>query len=153
MACSSRSGIPGRAYSRKTSIVFSIHFTQPNRPEWEWDWQSAVHLWKDTVGEYGRPQTSGGALRFTSRFLPHLNGSRRKSLSPKKRPRSALGQNRKVTVDLRHVRSSSESGRQTRQPTFPLRARGRRLYAMPTFKISVWTPARRAAEGEVSHPS
>ena len=67
ITCSSRSGNPGRAYARKASSVFSIHFTQPSRPAWEWDWQSVVQLSKDTVGEYGRQRTcrGGAAFHFT----------------------------------------------------------------------------------------
>jgi len=79
ITCSSRSGNPGRAYARKASSVFSNHFTQPSRPAWEWDWQSAVQLSKDTVGEYGRLRTSRGAPHFTSRSLLLPNGSGRKS--------------------------------------------------------------------------
>jgi len=76
MACWSLYGIPGQACPRKASIVFSIHFTQPNRPAWEWDWRSAVQLWKDTVDEYGPRPTSRGARPFTSRSLPLANRSR-----------------------------------------------------------------------------
>src|SRR5215831_10682506 len=99
MTCWSRSGIPGRAYARKTSTVFSIHFTRPSRPGWAWDWLSAGQLSKDTGDEYGRQRTSRGAPHFISRSPSLLNGSRRKSRARAKWRR----RNRRSNLHLRHI--------------------------------------------------